>query len=389
MQDLRTSNKNNQRHPGLFSRKRKGQGTLEFALASGVFLLLIFGIIEFGYLLYIYSSVFSAAREAARFGSTITNESNCAGMQAAATRIGGIVGVGATNTVIRYDHGPTDTRAFTALPLCGSGYTSALGDRVVVRITVPYNSLTGVLPSMTVTNTDARTIIKSVEVSGNFPTPPLITFTFTPEGGPTPTNTPITPTPTNTPVTPTLTNTPVTPTLTSTPVTPTLTNTPVTPTLTPTNTPITPTPTNTPVTPTPTDPPVPPCGELSWTTTPLDKSNKYTLNLTNTTTSTQITITKLAFNWTSNGNKKLLSISLQSPKIWESTPVSSFNAPTNQTWISGADRTISPNPQSTAEQLVFLFDGKVTFHGLISLTYQIGNDPNNTCDKQILPVNPP
>ena len=112
---------------GRYRTKTKGQGMVEFALSIGVFLLLVFGVLEFGYLLYCYSTVFSSAREAARFGASIgTNEANiphekdCDGIRQAAIRIGGMVGVSDSNVIIRYDHGPTDTRHWEDLPTCKS-----------------------------------------------------------------------------------------------------------------------------------------------------------------------------------------------------------------------------------------------------------------------------
>ncbi|MGI5852115.1 MAG: TadE/TadG family type IV pilus assembly protein [Caldicoprobacterales bacterium] len=49
-------------------RNRKGQTTVEFALILPVLLLLIFAIIEFGFILNAYVTVVSAAREGARYG---------------------------------------------------------------------------------------------------------------------------------------------------------------------------------------------------------------------------------------------------------------------------------------------------------------------------------
>ena len=43
-----------------------GQGMVEFALVLPLLLLVMFGIIEFGRLLFIYSAVFTSSRDAAR-----------------------------------------------------------------------------------------------------------------------------------------------------------------------------------------------------------------------------------------------------------------------------------------------------------------------------------
>lgn len=80
--------------------RRHGQGMVEFALALPIFLLLVFGVIEFGRLLMTFSAVFSAAREAARYGSAVGTSANgmsffrdCAGMREAAVRVGNLGGV--------------------------------------------------------------------------------------------------------------------------------------------------------------------------------------------------------------------------------------------------------------------------------------------------------
>ena len=52
-------------------RTKRGQTTVEFALTLPILLLLMFGVIEFGRLLMTFSAVFSAAREAARYGATL------------------------------------------------------------------------------------------------------------------------------------------------------------------------------------------------------------------------------------------------------------------------------------------------------------------------------
>ena len=49
--------------------RQNAQGMVEFALILPILLLVILGIIEFGRLLFFYSSVTSASREAARYGS--------------------------------------------------------------------------------------------------------------------------------------------------------------------------------------------------------------------------------------------------------------------------------------------------------------------------------
>jgi Flp pilus assembly protein TadG len=93
--------------PSGLSRRssQHGQAIVEFALAIPLMLVMAFGVIEFARLMFSYSMVVSAAREAARYGSTAENYQDCAGIQAAATRIGSLAGVQAGDVQISYDDG--------------------------------------------------------------------------------------------------------------------------------------------------------------------------------------------------------------------------------------------------------------------------------------------
>lgn len=227
--------------------RQRAQGMVEFALAIPIFLVLAFGIIEFARMVVVYSSVFSAAREAARLGSAVGDSPNglpfyrdCDYIRAAAQRAGMMAGIEPGNIDIRYDHGPDDLRAWEDKPVCSNTAVVALGDRVVVRVNADYVPLVGLvnLAPVNVVSTDARTIVTGVNVQGTPPNTPTPAITKTPTRTATIT---LTPTPSETP-TPTPTNTEgPSPTPTD---TPTPTNT-FTPTNTPTNT-STPTPTDTP-----------------------------------------------------------------------------------------------------------------------------------------------
>ena len=51
--------------------ERKGQGMAEFAIVFPYLLLLLFGIFEFGRIMFTYSVALTATREAARYGAAI------------------------------------------------------------------------------------------------------------------------------------------------------------------------------------------------------------------------------------------------------------------------------------------------------------------------------
>jgi hypothetical protein len=244
-------------------KRSKAQGMVEFALALPVFLILMFGIIEFSRLLLTYSAVYTASRDAVRYAvatginnNGIPNYQDCNAIRDAGMNLGRFGGVQASDFDIRYDRGLVEIPdEFTSLQQC-SGATSnvnlVLGDRVLVKVETVFRPIVPIvnIPPIPVSSTTARTILTRVDVRGT-PEPthtrvntytPTLTPTITMTPTETPTITPTldqthTPTPTNT-VSPTPTET-TTGTLpaTSTPTeVPTATDTP-TPTATPTITP--------------------------------------------------------------------------------------------------------------------------------------------------------
>ena len=72
-------------------RKSKAQAIVEFAIVLPILLLVVYGLIEVGRLLFIYSSVNNVTRQAARWGSTsgvgdnsVPRYQDCEGIRAAA-----------------------------------------------------------------------------------------------------------------------------------------------------------------------------------------------------------------------------------------------------------------------------------------------------------------
>jgi hypothetical protein len=177
---------------------RRGQGMVEFALAIPLFLLLVFGVFEFGRLLMTYSAVFSAAREAARYGSAVgVNDINtpydhdCDGMRAAAVRVGEVGGVRAELIRIRMlgmDGQPkqalTNNNSYVDVGstwcdagFSNAGYDTALGDQVEATVAVNYAPVVPLvpIPNLTVNTStftggvnsvSSRTIVKNVQALG-------------------------------------------------------------------------------------------------------------------------------------------------------------------------------------------------------------------------------
>ncbi len=224
-------------------RNTKAQGAVEFALVLPVLLLLLLGLIETGRLIFNYSAVTNAAREATRYGSaTGLNENgnyrfaDCDEIINAAVSVGFLDTVRPENVIVTFDSGP-GTAVLGGCPGSGSSAlpdTSSVqtGTRIVVEIESPFDTfIPGLLPyqGMNIRAESSRTIIRSVNIASTEVadvskfSPPTATKT------PTASLTPGEP-PTLTPL----------PSATSTPTTgpsPTPSNTPtITPTFTPTNT---------------------------------------------------------------------------------------------------------------------------------------------------------
>ncbi len=168
-----------------------GQSMVEFALVLPVVLTLVFGVIEFGFLLWSYSSVNSAAREASRYGIAIGAGStgdaryyDCDGIRDAALRAGTFAGMEAADIFIHYDNGMLpDENAASPNPAYSRKYDTCedlaadaadgsddivFGDRIVISVTHDYQpivSLIGInIQPFNMIARSNRTIIKSAEV---------------------------------------------------------------------------------------------------------------------------------------------------------------------------------------------------------------------------------
>jgi hypothetical protein len=167
---------------------------VEFALILPLLLLVVFGIIELGRLLVIYSSVGTASREAARYASASGESASgvpyymdCAGTRAAAQRMGILVGMenGDIKVIIDDGQNPTpgeiagcddvnDLRLITGVDVNGDPifgdlvdeHDIDLGDRVSVEASAEYQPFMPLvnLDSFPLSSRSARTIIKDVYI---------------------------------------------------------------------------------------------------------------------------------------------------------------------------------------------------------------------------------
>ncbi len=124
----------------------KGQSMVEFAIALPVLLLIVFGLLEAGRLIFAYGSVTTASRQAVRYGSATGDNGagtrkylDCDGIQAAAQDMGFILPIATVDIVYTRD-GQTfadcdETNSDYDLPVADEFRN---GDRIEVTTTSPY-----------------------------------------------------------------------------------------------------------------------------------------------------------------------------------------------------------------------------------------------------------
>ena len=295
----------------------RAQAIVEFAIALPILMALLVGIFEVGRLVFIYSAVNNASREAVRYASAVGLDDSgnykkyhyCDGIRNVARRSAYFLTLADGDIIISYDHGPGTTPFDTCSGSVDTGVVLNSGtdpDRVLVEVTASYSPMVNLIPigPRTIISKSARTILgiidmttgQSVVPTSGASNPPTAT---SPSGGPTATVAANTPTVTVTSDTPTATN-PSGPVITFTPLpssTPTLTPT-VTPTFTQTFTPTTTfTPTLT-FTPTATSTPVPGCDSITTGAISITGGNNI-MSLTITNPHDAITVLNVQVTWNS------------------------------------------------------------------------------------------
>ncbi len=330
-------------------KKSKAQAMVEFAIALPVLLMLLYGIIETGRLLFIYSSVVTASRQAVRYGSASGTGVggvdhrywDCDGIRAAAQAVGYLGGF--DKVELKYDDGPGKPQTSYCSGASDTTFAPNTNNTSRLQVTVEkqFTPLVKLLPftSRTISATSARTILVSVSIQVTSPPSTFIAST--------PTNTPSpTPTPTDTPTatnTSTATNTPI---FTYTPsVTPSVTLTPP-PTRTPTIT----------LTPTTTVTAVPSCNQVFHG--PISKSgNTMTMTITNNETF-PLTFNDVTVTWNDDkghqtgGDKTLIlqGASLSGVSFW----TGNVNSQSTVTIIPTTPAVIPAGPNTTVT-LTFTF----------------------------------
>src|SRR5688572_26520139 len=238
-------------------KKNRAQAMVEFAIALPILLMLLYGILEAGRLLFLYSTIVTASRQAVRYGSAtgvgtggVPRYQDCAGIRAVANKADFLRSFDDDDIAITYDSGPGTPVFDTCDGSVDTGVTPSTANTTRINVEIK-GDFFPIVPKLvpfierSVANSDpilgasARTILVSISIAVTAPpqtweaSTPTYTFTPSPTPSPTPTRTP-TPTFTFTPI---FTNTPSpTPTRTLTPtitLSPTITR---SPTISPTTT---------------------------------------------------------------------------------------------------------------------------------------------------------
>lgn len=161
---------NSRRH-----RQNKGQALVELALTLPIFLVLVYGIFEVARLVFMYSEVFNASRDAARYAGAngkstegVVYYRDCTGIRDHANEVSSIIDLSATDAVtIQYDKGPdSELIASSCEALVSSGTKLALGDRVVVTVTATYNPVVPLLnfEDIPISSTTARSVVADLDI---------------------------------------------------------------------------------------------------------------------------------------------------------------------------------------------------------------------------------
>jgi len=173
---------------------------VELMLALPVLLMLLYGIIEVGRLIFIFSSVANASRQAARYGAAsgeindVTFYQDCDGIRAVANQSAFIITFDEIN--ITYDRGVNPDG--TSIPIadidpnpevdsCPIEVPVRNGDRIIVLVSTTYEPILTLLPiePMEIVSASARSFLISIPIIGNAMPTGFAAETSTPSPAPT------------------------------------------------------------------------------------------------------------------------------------------------------------------------------------------------------------
>src|SRR5258708_9155150 len=158
-------------------KKSTAQAMVEFALALPVLLLVVYGLIETGRLLFIYASVVTAARTGSRYGAaTGTNAGgtpyyqDCSGIPRAVNSVACLNPF--TNILITYDQGIPSSGNPTSAGACPAPPTTiSNGYRISVSVSSVYAPIVPIVPiqPFTITSMSSRTLLNGISIGVTSP----------------------------------------------------------------------------------------------------------------------------------------------------------------------------------------------------------------------------
>jgi uncharacterized repeat protein (TIGR01451 family) len=169
---------------GSFQRTQRGQSLAEMALVLPIVLFLVLGVFELGRIVFIFSAVNNASREAARYGAStggttggVPRYLNCDEVRQAARDTAFLSGLVDADIQIAYDEPDTANRRMRVYGNCvGSTAISTAtgavltgsdvqqGDRIIVTVQRQINPILPFFPSFAPTFVTARTILKEIPI---------------------------------------------------------------------------------------------------------------------------------------------------------------------------------------------------------------------------------
>src|SRR3990172_8833265 len=127
----------------LSPKKNRAQAMVEFAIALPILLMLLYGILETGRLLFLYSTIVTASRQAVRYGSATGVGPNgypryqeCAEIKRIANKQDYLNAFDDADIVITYDDGPGSTTFDTCDGSVDSGVAPKTSNTSRIQVTI-------------------------------------------------------------------------------------------------------------------------------------------------------------------------------------------------------------------------------------------------------------
>jgi hypothetical protein len=136
-------------------------------LVVPILMVLVLGVIEMGRLIYTYSAVTTASREATRYGFSLGDNGygvpryqDCSGIRDAARAPTSIAGIEDADISISYDSGP-GTEVISYCPPA----SVVTGTRIVVTVSASFEPIVPLvpLPDIDISSTSKRTILADID----------------------------------------------------------------------------------------------------------------------------------------------------------------------------------------------------------------------------------